>query len=261
MSARRHAIDAYFQGGVRLHGAGRLQEAEQVYRQVLAEQPRHADASHMLGVIATQCGQPQAALACIDQAIALKPSAAIFHVNRAAALLALRRLDDALAACQAGLRLQRNLAQASQVMGHVLSDLGRPEEALAAYRDALRHGPDVPDLYNNIGLALRQAGRLEEALVALRQAVRRTPRDAQAQGNLAGVLKDRPRPRRAIAPRCAAIRTIRCCTSTWESSSCFPAGSPMAGRNTNGGSAPAPPMCRRAARRAGTARTSPGARC
>ena len=39
MSKRKHAIEAYFQSGVRLHGAGRLQEAEQVYRQVLAAAP------------------------------------------------------------------------------------------------------------------------------------------------------------------------------------------------------------------------------
>ena len=131
MSKRKHAIEAYFQSGVRLQGAGRLAEAEQVYRQVLAAAPGHADSLHMLGVIASQCGQPQAAVACIDQAIAIKPSAAMFHVNRAAALLALRQLDAALAACQAALRLQRNSAEAYQVMGHVLSDLGRPEEALA----------------------------------------------------------------------------------------------------------------------------------
>ena len=54
----------------------------------------------MLGVIASQCGQPQAALDCIDQAIAIKPSAAMYHVNRAAALLALRQLDAALMACR-----------------------------------------------------------------------------------------------------------------------------------------------------------------
>ena len=106
MSKRKHAIEAYFQSGVRLQGAGRLAEAEQVYRQVLAAAPGHADSLHMLGVIASQCGQPQAAVACIDQAIAIKPSAAMFHVNRAAALLALRQLDAALAACQAALRLQ-----------------------------------------------------------------------------------------------------------------------------------------------------------
>src|SRR5215472_9620623 len=122
MSKRKHAIEAHFQSGVRLHGAGRLQEAEQVYRQVLAAAPAHAEALHMLGVIALQCGQPQAALACLDEAIAIKPSAALFHVNRAAALLALRRLDMAFDACRAALRLKRNSAEACQVMGHVLSD-------------------------------------------------------------------------------------------------------------------------------------------
>ncbi len=206
MSKRKHAIEAYFQSGVRLHGAGRLHEAEQVYRQVLTEAPRHADSLHMLGVIASQCGQPQAALSCIDQAIAIKPSAVMFHVNRAGALLALRQLDAALSACQAALRLQRNSAEAYQVMGHVLSDLGRPDQALAAYRDALRLKPDLPDLHDNIGLALRQAGRLEEAVVALRQAVKRTPRDAQAQGNLAGVLKELGRVADAEACYRAALR-------------------------------------------------------
>jgi tetratricopeptide (TPR) repeat protein len=190
MSKRKHAIEAYFQSGVRLHGAGRLQEAEQIYRQVLAAVPAHADALHMLGVLASQCGQPQAAIACIDQAIAIKPSDAMFYVNRAAALLALRQFDAALAACREAVRLKRSCAEGYQVMGHVLSDLGRPEEAIVAYRDALRHKPGLLDLYNNMGLALRQTGRLEEAVVALREAVRRAPTDTSARGNLGGVLKE-----------------------------------------------------------------------
>jgi tetratricopeptide (TPR) repeat protein len=206
MSKRKHAVDAYFQSGVRLHGAGRLQEAEQVYRQVLAAMPGHADCLHMLGVIAAQCGQPQAALDCIDQAIAIRPSNAMYHVNRAGALLALRRLDEAVAAGREAVRLKRNCAEAYQVMAHALSDLGRPEEALAAYRDALRHKPELPDLYNNIGLALRQAGRLDEAVVALRQGVKHAPRDAAAQGNLAGVLKELARPAEAEDCYRAALR-------------------------------------------------------
>jgi len=206
MSKRNHAIEAYFQSGVRLHGAGRLQEAEQVYRQVLATEPGHADSLHMLGVIAAQCGQPEAALACIDQAIAIRPSNAMYHVNRAGAFLALRRLDETVAAGREAVRLKRNCAEAYQVMGHALSDLGRPEEALAAYRDALRHKPELPDLYNNIGLALRQSGRLEEAVVALRQGVKHTPRDAVAQGNLAGVLKELARPAEAEDCYRAALR-------------------------------------------------------
>jgi tetratricopeptide (TPR) repeat protein len=206
MSKRKHAIEAYFQSGLRLHGAGRLPEAEQVYRQVIASAPGHADSFHMLGVVATQCGQPDAAVACIDQAIALKPSAALYHVNRAGALLALGRLEAAEEGCRTALRLKRNCAEASQVIGHVLSDLGRPEAAVEAYRDALRHKPDLPDLHNNLGLALRLANRLDEAAEALQQAVRRTPQDVQAQGNLAGVLKELGRLPEAGACYRAALR-------------------------------------------------------
>jgi tetratricopeptide (TPR) repeat protein len=190
MSKRKHAIESYFQSGLRLHGAGRLREAEEVYRQVLAASPGHADSLHMLGVLATQCGQPQAALSCIDAAIASKPSAALFHVNRAAALLALRQFDAALAACQRALALKRNCAEAHQVMGHVLSDLGRPKEGVAAYREALRQRAELPSIHNDLGLALRQAGWLEDAAAALQRAVKQAPGDAAALGNLAGVLKE-----------------------------------------------------------------------
>ncbi len=190
MSKRKHAIEAHFQGGLRLHGAGRLQEAEQIYRQVLAAAPTHADSLHMLGVLALQCGQPDAALGCIDQAIALRPQGAMYHVNRAAALLALRQLDAALTACQEAMRHKRNLAEAHQLMGHVLSDLGRPDEAIAAYREALRLKPDLPDGHNDLALALREANRLQEAEEALSIAVRRTPNDLAPAGNLAGILKD-----------------------------------------------------------------------
>jgi hypothetical protein len=71
---KQQSIDVYFRNGLRLHGQGRLAEAEQVYRGVLSVAPDHADSLHMLGVIATQCGQPQAALSCIEGAIAIKPS-------------------------------------------------------------------------------------------------------------------------------------------------------------------------------------------
>jgi tetratricopeptide (TPR) repeat protein len=207
MNRPLQAIEAYYQNGLKLHGAGRLPEAEQAYRQVLAVQPAHADAMHMLGVLASQCGQPQAALACLDRAIALKPSAALFHVNRAGALLALRQLEAAEAACREALRRKRNCAEAYQVLGHVLCDENRPEEAIAAYREALRLKPDLPDLHNNMGLALRLAGRLEDAVVALRQAVRRAPRDSGAQGNLAGVMKELGRLDEAEACYRAAIQT------------------------------------------------------
>ena len=44
--------------GLKLHQAGRLAEAEAWYRRVLAAQPNHADALHLLGVVAHQARAP-----------------------------------------------------------------------------------------------------------------------------------------------------------------------------------------------------------
>ena len=54
------------------HQAGRLQAAEQIYRQILAVEPNHADAIHLLGVIAHQVGKHEVAVEYIGRAIGLK---------------------------------------------------------------------------------------------------------------------------------------------------------------------------------------------
>jgi tetratricopeptide (TPR) repeat protein len=199
MSKRKHQIDAAFQQSQRLHASGRLAEAEHGYRQILAAAPLHADTLHLLGVLALQTGHPAPALRYIDQAIAQKPSAAMYHVNRANALLALQRSEAAEAACREALRLKRNTPEAYQTLGHALSDLGRPDAAAAVYREALRLNPSLPDLHNNLGLALQEASRLDDAVEALTRAVQAAPHDPGAVGNLAGVLKDNGRLQEAEA--------------------------------------------------------------
>jgi tetratricopeptide (TPR) repeat protein len=44
-------------GALELHQAGKLEQAEQLYRKVLRIQPDYFDALHMLGVAALQAGQ------------------------------------------------------------------------------------------------------------------------------------------------------------------------------------------------------------
>ena len=190
MSRRSKQLEAALQQGEHLHAAGRLQEAEQVYRQILAVDPRHADTTHMLGVLAMQSGHPDAALDLFDGAIAVKPLVSSYHLHRAHALLALGRPTDAVAACRIALRTKSNNAEAYQVLGHAHSDALQPGEALRAYREAARLKPDLPNLFNNLGTALRNIGALEEAETRLREAVHRAPNDPGAQLNLSRVLKD-----------------------------------------------------------------------
>jgi Flp pilus assembly protein TadD len=169
MSKRSQQIDAYFRQGQQLHVAGRLAEAEHVYRQVIAAAPRHAEALHALGALALQSGNAAVAETLLTQAISLKP-AADFQLTRANALLALGRPADAAEVARIVLRARSNSAEAHQLLGHALSDDGQAEQALEAYRTALRLKPGLPDLRNNLGMALRLAGRLEEAEAEFRQA-------------------------------------------------------------------------------------------
>ena len=58
------------------HRAGRLQAAEQIYRQILQDEPNQADAMHLLGLIAHQVGKHGIAVESIRRAIRLKENAA-----------------------------------------------------------------------------------------------------------------------------------------------------------------------------------------
>jgi tetratricopeptide (TPR) repeat protein len=186
MSKRSQQIDAFYNQGHRFHVAGRLAEAEQVYRQVLAAAPRHAEALHALATLALQAGRPESAETLVLQAIRVKP-AADFQLTRAVALLTLNRPDEAAQAARLVLRARSQSAEALQVLGHALSDLGQGEAALEAYRTARHLSPDLPDISNNLGTALRQVNRLEEAEQVLRQA----PPEPEALVNLSSVQKER----------------------------------------------------------------------
>ena len=89
-----------------LHQAGRLAEAENVYKQVLDIAPDQFDSLHHLGIIFFQRGDPAAAVAQIDRALKKNPNDAAALNNRGNTLLALRRFDEALASYDRALVLR-----------------------------------------------------------------------------------------------------------------------------------------------------------
>ena len=102
------------------HQAGRLPEAEVLYRQILAAQPAHADALHLLGLIAQSSGRRDVALDLISRAIQIHGTAPLFHANLAVVFRSLGLLEDAIRSCQRVLELnpasdeaRKNLALAT----------------------------------------------------------------------------------------------------------------------------------------------------
>ena len=72
-------IPEAFELAVAHHRDGRLQEAETIYRQILATEPRHAQSLHMLGVLAHRAGRADLAVQYLQSALAIEPAAALFH--------------------------------------------------------------------------------------------------------------------------------------------------------------------------------------
>ncbi len=109
-------IQQTFDLAVRHHLAGRLKEAEQLCRQVLASQPKHPEALHLLGAIAYRVGRYDAALDLISQAVALRPNRVSAHSN----------------------------------LGSIYKSKGQIIEAIAAYRQAVALDPDDATIDSNL---------------------------------------------------------------------------------------------------------------
>lgn len=66
-------LNQALQEAVEAHRAGKLQDAERLYRAILTAQPKHPDASHNLGVLALACSKPLEALPFLRTALESNP--------------------------------------------------------------------------------------------------------------------------------------------------------------------------------------------
>jgi tetratricopeptide (TPR) repeat protein len=173
---------------VQHHEAGRLAEAENLYRDILQEAPRHPHALHLLGVLAHQTGHPADARDLIHQALAVHGPHPVFHSNLASVYLALGQLSEAQTHARAAIELQPGLADAHGNLAVALRRQGKLDEAEAACREAICLNPRHTDARCNLGATLHQQGRYAEALAVLQETVRLDPGHAQAHNDLGGVL-------------------------------------------------------------------------
>jgi predicted O-linked N-acetylglucosamine transferase (SPINDLY family) len=194
-----------FDLAVQHHQAGRLNEAESIYRQILAAEPRHADTLHHLGLIAHQVGKNEIAVDMIRQALVLNPDDPAAHSNLGKALIDMGQLDEAITACRQAIALQPDFPAAHYNLGIALHKKGQFDEAIAAYRRAISLQHDYPEAHYNLGSALKGKGQMEDAIAAYQQAIALQPDYADAYNNLGNVLKDKGDLEEAIAAYRRAI--------------------------------------------------------
>jgi predicted O-linked N-acetylglucosamine transferase (SPINDLY family) len=188
-----------FSLAVQHHQAGRLEQAESLYRQILQVEPQHPDALHLLGVIAFQGGQHAVAIQYITQAIAQDSRRAEFHYNLGNILKAEGKLAEAIAHYERALGLRPAFAEAQNNLANALKGEGKLAEAVGHYQQAIALRPDFAEAHNNLGVALQEQGYLAEAVTHYRQALALRPAYAEGYYNLASAHAQGRRLEEAIA--------------------------------------------------------------
>ena len=234
---------ALFQQGLSLHQKGETAAAQHIYRRILASDPQHFDALHMLGVIALQAGelteavnlidraiaidpdnraytpaynnrgialrnagQPQAALENFDKAIALGAAHADLYFNRGNALRDLGRHMDAIESLATVIAIVPTHSDAYYHRGLSFTELGLYQQAADSFTQAIRLLPTTPRFHNSLGIALSNLNRYEEAIESFKKAVKINPTTAAPYNNMGNALRALGRLEAALACYDAVIK-------------------------------------------------------
>ncbi len=206
------------------HSAGDWALAQQIYADLLADDPQNAEVMHLLGVLRFQEGDLAAAHGLFERALLLCPKYPPLLRRWGAVLLGSGRIAEAAAAFRAALELEPdepqtlfNLGLCQRYLGDfesavsLISDAatgleeqtlvqyelglafhlaGHCDRAARAYRNVLERQPGHADALNNLGVLLFGGGDIVGAAAAYRQALMHRPGFASALNNLSSALMD-----------------------------------------------------------------------
>lgn len=178
------------QRAINHHQAGELQQAAELYQQILASQPEHADANHLLGLIAHQCGNHEAAMQLVSKAATINPSNHIYLCNLGIIKIALQQWDDAITLLQGAIRLNPEDVKAHINLGVALEQKERINEAVNSYEHALSITPDDTEILIKLGNAYARLKRIEHAAATLQKALQLNPESVETLNSLGIIYKD-----------------------------------------------------------------------
>lgn len=204
-------VSPRFSAAIAQHQAGNYAQAEKVYRELIAgdpdrADPHHADALHLLGLIASEVGRHNTAAALIARAIELAGPAPVYCANLGIALFRQGKVRQAIACYRQALKGNASDAVTYARLGGALLRQGRLPEAAEALRASARLAPEDANTRFELGNALHAMGDYQGAAESYRRALEREPLHAEASHNLGVTLTMRNLPGEAVTAYERAIR-------------------------------------------------------
>ena len=180
------------------HEAGRLPDAERLYKAVLDAAPDQFDALQLLGLLQAQSGHRAEAERLLRRALSINSDSADLHFNLGNVLNELGRIEEALTFYDAALARHSGFAEAAIYRAVILNQLGRAEDALRGLDTLLAKGPNAEAFYNRANVK-KGLGRTQDALDDYDRALAQHAGFVEAWFNRANTLFDLGRTEEAIA--------------------------------------------------------------
>lgn len=175
---------------LQLHRAGRLDEAESGYRQLLAENPDNAGVLHLLGILRGQRGDLPEAMKLVQRASELDPENASSRHTLGEMYLSQGRLDEAQQAYDQARQLNPNLATAHGGLGQVAFLRGDIDAAESHFKVALRADENDVQALTGLGNIAQIRGDSKRAQQLLTHAAELAPDDPLIQTSYARAMLD-----------------------------------------------------------------------
>jgi predicted O-linked N-acetylglucosamine transferase (SPINDLY family) len=184
----RATVNPLLPEAVALHQAGRLEEADAVYEQIIAESPNNFDALHLHGVIALQQERFDKAEEAIKSALSINPRDAGALTNLGTIYLRTGRLEAARGQFERALQAQPNSPDALLNLGTALHQLKRPRQAVIPLKRAFAMNTRSATLCNLLGACLLETNEIAEAVKVFETATRAEPNTGDCWANLSVAL-------------------------------------------------------------------------
>ena len=184
----------FLQLGLKLHKEGKLEEAGNLYRQILQDYPDSKDGSHLLGAMLVQSGQASEAVELLERAIARHPHHAALFTNLGTAHSRLGQLELAADCYRKAISIEPKDFDANKNLGTVLVKMGKIREGADQLAKALELAPISTETRVTYASTLLKLGEEAEAKVQFEQILQVSPKNRQALAGLGQILLKQPEP-------------------------------------------------------------------
>lgn len=193
-------IDTDYQMAVGYYENKQTPEAIRYLALVLANDPTHAEANHLMGFIRLGRGQYEEAVKHFKRALETKPDMLNCQNNLGAAYLHLEQYEEAAVLFKELTKspLYTSPWLAFVNLGWAYYQMGMTQEAIDETETAISLNPDLCLGYNNLGIYYHSLGRDESAIKNLDEAVKLCAHYAEPHLHLGMILEAQGDTKRAI---------------------------------------------------------------